>query len=141
GAWPVDKAVENAGDADAIAKQWRAMAGQGLALLGADATEAGLREIVLVFEEMGRASCPALLLGAVACNLALANQPSNAARAVLEDLHQGSAAVALALGAFDGDPAAGRVTIRDNTLRGTLSFIEGAQAATHFLVFTDKPAG
>ena len=33
--------------------------------------EAGLREIVLVFEELGRASCPAPLLGAVAANLAL----------------------------------------------------------------------
>ena len=56
----------------------------------------------------GRASCPAPLLGAVAANLALAGQQSNAARALLEDLHQGKATIALALGAFDGDPAAGQ---------------------------------
>jgi alkylation response protein AidB-like acyl-CoA dehydrogenase len=114
------------------------MAKQGLASLGADATEAGLREVVLVFEELGRASCPAPLLGAVAANLALAAQSSNAARALLEDLHQGRAIMALGLGAFDGDLAAGRVTVRGDALQGILSFVEGAQAATHFLVFTDE---
>jgi alkylation response protein AidB-like acyl-CoA dehydrogenase len=139
--WPADHAVENAGDVEVVVKLWRGMAAQGLASLGADATEAGLREIVLVFEELGRASCPAPLLGAVAANLALATQPSNAARALLEDLHQGKAVVALALGSFDGDPAAGRVTVRDGALRGALSFIEGAQAATHVLIVTDAPTG
>ena len=105
--WPADRAVENSGDAEAMARLWPAMARQGLASLGSNAAEVGLREIVLVFEELGRASCPAPLLGAVAANLALAAQPSNSARALLEDLHQGNATIALALGAFDGDPAAG----------------------------------
>jgi 3-oxo-4-pregnene-20-carboxyl-CoA dehydrogenase beta subunit len=139
--WPTDKAVENANDPRAIATLWRAMARQGLSSLGSNATEAGLREIIVVFDELGRASCPAPLLGAVAANLALAKQPSNAARDLLEDLHQGNAIVALALDAFDGDPAAGRVTVHDGALRGSLSFIEGAESATHFLVFTDSPAG
>jgi len=79
---------------------WRDLASQGLAALGADSAEAGLREILLVFEELGRASCPAPLLGAVAANLAFAGQQSNAMRAMLEDLHHGNAMVALALGAF-----------------------------------------
>ena len=72
--WPVDRAVEKSDDRESIAKLWLAMAQQGLSSLGSDATEAGLREIVLVFEELGRASCPAPLLGAVAANLALAKQ-------------------------------------------------------------------
>ena len=139
--WPADKAVENSGNAEAIAKLWPAMARQGLSSLGSNAAEVGLREIVLVFEELGRASCPAPLLGAVAANLALATQPSNAARALLEDLHQGNATIALALGAFDGDPAAGRVAVRGDTLRGKVSFVEGAQTATHLLIFTESPAG
>jgi alkylation response protein AidB-like acyl-CoA dehydrogenase len=139
--WPVDQAVENSNNTGAIARLWRAMARQGLSSLGSDATEAGLREIILVFEELGRASCPAPLLGAMVANLALATQPSDAVRALLEGLHQGSAIVALALGAFDGDPAAGRVGARGNTLHGAVSFIEGAQAATHFLIFTGAPAG
>src|SRR5262249_47358382 len=44
-------------------------------------------------------------------------------------------------GAFDGDPAAGSVAARGDTLRGKLSFVEGAQTATHLLIFTASPAG
>jgi alkylation response protein AidB-like acyl-CoA dehydrogenase len=135
--WPVDKAVANAGDTGELAKLWPAMARQGLSSLGSEGSEVGLREIVLVFEELGRASCPAPLLGAVAANLALAGQQSNTARALLEDLHEGKAAIALALGAFDGDPAAGRAEMRGDTLSGKVAFVEGAQAATHFLVLLD----
>ena len=137
--WPADHAVERSGDAEAIAALWRDLAGQGLASLGADPREAGLREILLVFEELGRASCPAPLLGAVAANLALAGQRSNAMRALLEDLHLGNAMVALALGAFDGDPAAGQVSCATRCCPGKLSFVEGAQAATHLLIFTQHP--
>ena len=137
--WPVETAVERSGDTQAIAAIWRGMAEQGLASLGANAEEAGLREIVLVFEELGRASCPAPLLGAVAANLALATRPSNAARAMLEDLHEGKAMIALALGALDGDPAAGRAEMRGDALWGKAAFVEGAETATHFLVFTDAP--
>jgi alkylation response protein AidB-like acyl-CoA dehydrogenase len=139
--WPTYRAVEKSGDAQAIADVWAAMARQGLASLGADPTEAGLREIVLVFEELGRAACPAPLLGAVAVNLALATQSSNRVRALLEDIHQGNAIMALALGAFDGDAAAGRVAMQGETLQGKLSFVEGAQGATHLCIFTDTPTG
>jgi alkylation response protein AidB-like acyl-CoA dehydrogenase len=139
--WPVDHAVERSGNPEAMAALWRDLAGQGLTSLGADPGEAGLREIVLVFEEMGRASCPAPLLGAVAANLALAAQQSNTARAMLEDLRQGKAMIALALGGFDGDGAAGQAEMRGDTLWGKAAFVEGAQTATHFVVFTGAPAG
>lgn len=138
--WPVDRAVENSGNVEAIAALWRSMAGHGLASLGSDAAEVGLREIVLVFEELGRASCPAPLLGAVAANLALLDRRTNAVSALLEDLHQGKAAIAVALGAFDGDPAAGRAEWRGQTLSGKVAFVEGAQTATHILIFLAAPA-
>ena len=138
--WPAATAVENAGNAEAVTALWREMAGQGLAALGAGSSETGLREILLVFEELGRAACPAPLLGAIAANLALAHRPSDAARALLGDLHQGKALVAVALGAFDGDAAAGRVDWRGDKLTGKISFVEGAQTATHFLVFTESGA-
>ena len=140
GRWPVDRAVENSGDPEAVAMLWRSMAGNGLASLGSDAAEVGLREIVLVFEELGRAACPAPLLGAVAANLALANRAQDAARTLLQDLHQGKAAIAAALGAFDGDAAAGDVQWRGPALSGTIAFVEGAQTATHILVFVAEPA-
>ena len=138
--WPVEGAVERSDDARAIAALWREMAGQGLATLGSNPAEGGLREIVLVFEELGRASCPAPLLGAVAANLALANQRSNVARDLMERLHQGEAMIAAALGGFDGDPAAGRVDVRGGALSGKVAFVEGAQPATHMLVFCESPA-
>src|SRR5262245_38277526 len=86
GHWPADTAVERAGNAQAVGKLWRDMAGLGLTSLGSDNAEVGLRETLLVFEELGRASCPAPQLGAVAANLALANRPSDAARALLDQL-------------------------------------------------------
>jgi 3-oxo-4-pregnene-20-carboxyl-CoA dehydrogenase beta subunit len=49
--------------------------------------------------------------------------------------------LALGLGAFDGDASAGRAELRDETLWGKLSFVEGAQSATHFLIFTAAPSG
>jgi alkylation response protein AidB-like acyl-CoA dehydrogenase len=139
--WPADRAVEDSGNAEAVARLCPPMARQGLSSLGSDTAEVGLRGIVLVFEELGRAACPAPLLGAVAANLALSSQSSSAARALLDDIHGGAAAVALALGVFDGDAAAGRVAVHGNAVSGTVSFVEGAQAATHLLIFTDTPAG
>jgi alkylation response protein AidB-like acyl-CoA dehydrogenase len=135
--WPADKAVENAGDMRALAELWPAMARQGLSSLGSDTAEVGLRETIVVFEELGRAACPAPLLGAVAANIALSGQTSNAARALLEDIHRGNVAVAVALGAFDGDAAAGRAEMRGDALSGQVSFVEGTQAATHLLVLVD----
>ncbi|MBX9841329.1 MAG: acyl-CoA/acyl-ACP dehydrogenase [Xanthobacteraceae bacterium] len=135
--WPGEGAVERAGEPQAVAAVWRGLADQGLGALGSDMAGAGLREIAIAFEELGRAACPAPLLGAIAVNLALAPQQSNTVRALLEDVHQGKAAVALALGAFDGDTSAGRAEMRGDALTGKLAFVEGAQMATHFAVFID----
>jgi len=140
-AWPPDESVENAGDAAATAALWRGMARQGLTALGSGGDGTGTREILLVFEELGRAACPAPLLGAVAANLVLSRQSSNAAQALRDDIHQGKAAIALALGAFDGDPAAGGIVLHGEIARGELRFVEGAGAATHLLAFTDAPVG
>jgi alkylation response protein AidB-like acyl-CoA dehydrogenase len=139
--WPAERAMEQSGSTQAIAALWRGMAAQGLTALGSDTAGVGLREIALVFEELGRASCPAPLLGAVGANLALTPRQSNAVRALLEDLHQGKAMVALALGAFDGDPSAGRAEMRGDALSGKIAFVEDAQTATHFLILTEAPTG
>jgi 3-oxo-4-pregnene-20-carboxyl-CoA dehydrogenase beta subunit len=135
--WPAEGAVERAHEPQTVKAVWRGLTDQGLGALGANTAEAGLREIALAFEELGRAACPAPLLGAVAVNLAFATQQSNAMRALLEDVHLGKASIALALGAFDGDASAGQAELRAGALSGKLAFVEGAQAATHFAVFID----
>lgn len=132
--WPADRAVEASLEPEAVAAVWRTLAGQGLAALGA---EGGLREIVLVSEELGRAACPAPLLGAMAANLALAGEPSNSAATLLQDIHEGQAMIALALAGFDGDRAADQIAVRGGTLSGTTAFVEGAPTATHLLVCTE----
>lgn len=140
-AWPSDRSVESSSDNAAMAKLWHGMARLGLTSLGSNMGEVGLRDIVLVFEELGRASCPAPLLGAVAANLALSSQSSNAAQALLDDIHQGEAAIALALGVFDGDPAASNIVVRGDKLHGALRFVESAGQATYLLAFMDEPVG
>ncbi len=42
------------------------------------------------------------------------------------------------LAEFDGDAAAGRVEWGDGNLSGKISFVEGAETASHFLVFTAR---
>jgi alkylation response protein AidB-like acyl-CoA dehydrogenase len=138
--WPAERALQQSADSQQLVAIWRALAEQGLAALGSSTAEAGLREALVVFEELGRAACPAPLLGAVAANIVLAKQESDAARALLEDIHQGKAIVALSLGAFDGDLAAGQAEMQDDRLTGLISFVEDVQAATHVLVFT-APSG
>ena len=141
--WPVEGAVERASDANAMDRIWRSLARQGLTKLGFDAEEGGLREILLVFEELGRASCPAPLLGAVLVNL-LARRRGGAAESLAslcEALHTGSGAAAIAFGGFDGDEAAGHVAVRDGGVSGRVAFVENASTATHFVLFVDRPAG
>lgn len=137
--WPAASAMEHVGDAGAIVSLWRDVATQGLAALGADPAEGGLREITLVFEELGRAACPAPLLGAVIANLALSG--AGAATSLLQDIRDGKAIVAASLAAFDGDAGAGKVMSKDGKLNGNVCFVEGSLGATHYLVFTDAPAG
>ena len=60
--WPVADAVRNATDTAAQDALWRGVAAQGLAALGSNPEEGGLREICIVMEELGRAACPVPVL-------------------------------------------------------------------------------
>jgi alkylation response protein AidB-like acyl-CoA dehydrogenase len=150
--WSKLPAAANSPDAQAIATLWRELAAQGLTSLGADPAYGGLRELILLFHELGRASCPAPLLGAVTANLVLAplcvdgsNPAVQSAAALLSDLSEGKAIVAAAFGAQAGDPSAGSVTVHGEgsrcALDGRLAHVEGAAGASHFIVFTDVPVG
>jgi 3-oxo-4-pregnene-20-carboxyl-CoA dehydrogenase beta subunit len=152
--WPASQAVARSGDPQAIATLWHELSAQGLTSLGSDPAEGGLRELVLVFEELGRASCPAPLLGAMTANLALApmresskatGTPFEPAATLLDKLRHGTVLIAASYGTHDGDSAAGEVKVNGGnatcTLDGRLAFVEDAACATHFIVFTRAPAG
>ncbi len=141
--WPADGAVERANDPAALNRIWRSLAAQGLTKLGFDSDEGGLREILLVFEELGRASCPAPLLGAVIVSLLARRQRgvADGLAGLCAALHDGSAAAAVAFAAFDGDAAAGQVSCAGGAVSGRAAFVENAASATHFVLFADAPAG
>lgn len=138
--WPAGQAAALAQKPEEVARLWRGLAGQGLASLGMHPSEGGLREILVVMEELGRAACPAPMLGAAVANLALRGESTAGVAQFMTALHSGNAALGLAFGSFDGDPNAGAVHLSGGALNGTVSFLEGAGSATHLLVMTDGPA-
>lgn len=137
--WPAETAVEQSTQPQAIITMWQDVAAQGLSTLGADAAEGGLREIVLVFDELGRAACPAPLLGAVMANLLLApkRKSSKPAAALLDAIAEGKARVSVGFGPYDGDEAAGGIKVTGSHCKGKVAFLEDAACATHLLVFVD----
>lgn len=144
--WPAATAAERAGQPPAVAALWQGLADQGLAALGAEPTEGGLREIAIVMEELGRASCPAPLLGHCLGNLVLARQAAITGRplldaALLKRLHGGAMRMTLAFAGFAGDERAGTVTFADGYASGTLDFVDGALHATHLLVASPQAGG
>jgi alkylation response protein AidB-like acyl-CoA dehydrogenase len=133
--WPASGAVERGDDAGAVAALWNGLVGQGLATLGSNAEEGGLSEATIVLEELGRAACPAPLLGALLANLLLA--PIRASEALagecLAALHQGQWRIAVAGAGLVPDAPAGSLQVDRGVADGTLAFVDGALHATHLL--------
>ena len=141
--WSPENALKFARDQAARHVLWSKLVEQGLASLGSDPSEGGLREMALVMEELGRAACPVPFLGAALANLALAGQrgePSEAA-GLLDLLHGGAACISVAFATFDPDPHAGLVTFADGVVNGFLRFVESAGDATHLLVASREEGG
>ncbi|MFO1218723.1 MAG: acyl-CoA dehydrogenase [Burkholderiaceae bacterium] len=132
--WPVAHAIEGAVDRAAVATLWSGLVGQGLAALGADRTEGGLREALVVMEEAGRAACPAPLAGALLANLALAR--SDAGAGLLQRLHRGAVRLGIApIGAALGnDGRTATLRVDDGQANGIVPWVDGAMHATHLLV-------
>lgn len=141
--WPADKALALSGDPRELAEIWRGLAEQGFTALGTEPTEGGLREILVVLEELGRASCPAPLLAAALVNHVFWGRQGEVAdaAALLSAQHQGDALVSVAFGNTDGDANAGCVRYADGVVNGKLSFVEGTGSVTHLLVVVDSGDG
>ncbi|MBR0854492.1 acyl-CoA dehydrogenase [Bradyrhizobium liaoningense] len=121
---------------------WKQLAAQGLTQIAASPAEGGLRELVLVQQEAGRAACRAPLADAALINLmqlaARADSPS--LRNLLDDLHAGEAMVALSFASLDHHGASGRAEVQGGSLIAELGFIESANIVTHLAVFVPGPA-
>jgi alkylation response protein AidB-like acyl-CoA dehydrogenase len=133
--WTLD-AARSASPAE-VAAIWRRLAGQGVASLGCARDEGGLREIMVVMDELGRAACPAPMWSAALANLALSGVSDEPAAALLQRLHAGAAPVAFSFGAIDPDRGAASVRAIDGRVSGLVLFVEVAASCTHLLVALD----
>src|SRR5262245_10956658 len=128
--WPADKALAFAADTARLRGIWSILGEQGYAALGTDPAAGGLREILVVMSELGRAACPAPMIDAALLNLLLGGEGQ--ARDFLSDLQGGHAFACLSFAGADPDPAAGRITGANGKFGGTVNFVETAACATHF---------
>jgi alkylation response protein AidB-like acyl-CoA dehydrogenase len=132
--WNPEVAAKPSGAGEEIASIWTRLVGQGVATLGRDFREGGLREILVVMTELGRASCPAPMWSAALANLTLSGCQAEAAVDLLERLDEGTARVTFSFGAFDPDGNTGTIQFADGRASGLLRFVEVAESCTHLVV-------
>ena len=137
--WPAAGAVSRSDDGHAVVALWQGLVGQGLATLGSEPAEGGLREAVLVMEEIGRAACPAPLLGALLANLLLARSSNAHAAPWLGALQAGEMRLAVSTAGLGLDDQAGSAPFDGQAADGLLRFVDGGVHATHLLVATPGP--
>jgi alkylation response protein AidB-like acyl-CoA dehydrogenase len=135
--WKGKAAADRPRSEEEIASIWTRLVGQGVASLGSDLAEAGLREILIVMSELGRAACPAPMWSAALANMALSDCPAEAAVELLGRLHAGSARVAFSFAALDPDANAGTIELADGRASGQLRFVEVAGSCTHLVAAID----
>lgn len=140
GSWPIEGDVDRANDPEALKQVSAELCDAGLAELGAPEGP-GLGEALLVLEELGRAACPAPLIGTFLANRLLEGSDDPAAQDFLAAMRAGRAVPAIALGGFDGDRMAGEASFGNGRLAGSLAFAEGVATATHLLVLVSAPSG
>jgi alkylation response protein AidB-like acyl-CoA dehydrogenase len=132
--WNAGAEAKRAVSPEEIAAIWTKLVGQGVASLGCDFSEGGLREILVVMAELGRAACPAPMWSTALANLGLSRSRAETAVGLLEKLHAGTARVAFSFGVLDPDPNAGSIRITDGRASGLLRFVEVVGSSTHLLV-------
>jgi alkylation response protein AidB-like acyl-CoA dehydrogenase len=120
-----------------IASIWSRLVGQGGASLGSNPGEAGLREILIVMTELGRAACPAPMWSTAVVNMTLSDCQEDATIALLGHLHDGTARVAFSFAALDPDANAGTIELADGHANGLLRFVEVAGSCTHLVAAID----
>lgn len=138
--WPVAQAVERSNDPTALREILGELRSMGLAELGS-AEGLGLREILMIFEDLGRASCPVPLGGVVIVNQLFESSDNADAAAFLASVRAGEIVPAIALASFDGDVMAGDVSFASGKVVGKAAFVEDVGAADQLILFSSHPVG
>ncbi len=135
--WSAD-CVRRGPSSQEVAAIWTRLIGQGVATLGSNHEEGGLREVAVVLAELGRAACPAPMWSAALANLALSTSTCEAAVDCLSKLHAGVLRLAFSFGTLDPDAGTGAIRITGDRADGLLRFVEAAGSCTHLLVAIDR---
>ena len=153
-AWPASALPDAASLPEQLRVAWKKIAAQGLSALGGEPSEGGVRELLVIMQELGRAGCPAPLLDSTMANLLFSGPGprSSTVEDLLAGIHAGDSFPCFSFGKLDDDRNAGHVlavfedgrsggagqgTERQAKLSGRVNFVEGAQAATHLLIMID----
>jgi alkylation response protein AidB-like acyl-CoA dehydrogenase len=136
--WPASIALIRSENRNDVQEVWQGLVHQGLAALGHDPSEGGLREITLVMSEMGRSACPAPLLGAALFNLLLSSleSPSEAAKLLQTSVQSGTVRFAVAPVGMGANKDAGEIRFAHGQAEGLLRFVDSASHATHLLALS-----
>jgi alkylation response protein AidB-like acyl-CoA dehydrogenase len=138
--WNARAVVKPAASPEEISEVWTRLVGQGVAALGCDFSEGGLREILVVMTELGRAACPAPMWSAALANLGLSGCTADIAADLLEKLHAGTARLAFCFGELDPGRHAGSIRFMNGKASGLVRFVEVAASCTHLLVAVEGDA-
>src|SRR5260370_3821691 len=141
--WPADKAKALAAEPAAVAHLWRILAERGCTVRGADPASGGLREVLAVMAELGRAACPAPMLDAAIVNRLRAEAAlgDTGLSRFLDALHTGQAYAVVTVGALDRARGPGGIGASGGCVSGWVSFVDAAAPATPFVVFdADGPS-
>lgn len=141
--WPLDsmeKAVERASQPGTLKAIYLKLAELGLTSLGSNPAEGGLREILLVTEEIGRRGIPSPFFGAALCNILLRDSAGESSD-LLSKIHGGEMILSTHLGQLDGDMDSGSVKIVESSASGCLKYVEDTAYASHLLFYASPEEG
>jgi len=126
--WPAEDYERDVSDPECLRAVWAALCAQGAASIGSAPDAGGLREVVVVLEELGRAACLAPALAAAAFHLAVGPHTDGTLGARI------SGGQAIPVLALDGLTGPAGVAVQDERLTGVLDLLEATEIASHLLV-------
>jgi len=123
---------------EAIAAIWTKLVGQGVASLGCDFSEGGLREILVVMAELGRAACPAPDVVRRRLQISrFAGCSAEAAAGLLEKLARRHSADCVSFGGAIPTRNTGSIRVANGSASGLLPVRRGCASCTHLVVPVD----
>ena len=141
--WPLDSmeaTVNQASRPEAIKGVYECFVELGLTSLGSVPAEGGLREIVVISEEIGRRGVPIPFTGSALCNLLMRGTEDKLPE-LIQKIHTGEALICFHLGQLDDDSNSTTVNMSQGMATGKLTSVEDTACATHLMLYCGTDSG